>query len=217
MKRVLGLVVMLSASVWANMTFEDIEFWAGEGTNRAALVIDWNDGQSDICKVWGFRWDGDATGADMVLAVCAADARLYAMGSQGGWGFSIGGLGFDTNENGLFDIAKSGKVSSFNADGYMSVTSYAFDGWSVTDAGDSWAGGWESDGFWGYYYAGADGGWISSNIGASSRILSDGTWDGWSWGAAEKGWYGGEPSVTVIPEPITMLLLGAGLVFARKR
>jgi hypothetical protein len=189
----------------------------GQGSNRAGLVVDWNDGETELLKVWGFRWDGEATGADMVRAVCAADAKLYAMGSQGGWGFSIGGLGYDKNENGVFDITKTGKVSSFDAGGYMSVSSYAFDGWSAADAGDLWSGGWETDGFWGYYNAGAGGAWASSFIGASARALTDGAWDGWSWGASENGWDGGVPSLAVIPEPMTVLLLGAGLVFVWKR
>ena len=41
----------------------DIQLWAGTGANEAAMVIDWNDGKSDESLVWGYRWDGSATGA----------------------------------------------------------------------------------------------------------------------------------------------------------
>jgi hypothetical protein len=206
------------------MTLDEIDFWVGQGANRAALAIDWNDadtaaGRSERVKVWGFRWDGQATGADMVQAVCRADSSLYAMGSLGGWGFAIGGLGYDTSGDGAFDITKSGAVSRFDADGYMTVAGYAFDGWTSADAADSWAGGWEIDGFWGYSYVEAGSStWTSSMIGASVRLLTDGTWDGWSWGAAANGWYGGDPSVTVaIPEPATLMLCGVGGFFIGRR
>jgi hypothetical protein len=155
----------------------------------------------------------------MVQAVCGADERLYAMGSLGGWGFAIGGLGYDTNNDGAFDITKIGTVSSFDGDGYMTVAGYGFDGWASVDAADNWAGGWETDGFWGYSYVQADSGiWTSSMVGASGRILTNGDWDGWSWGAADNGWYGGDPSITVaIPEPTSLMLIGTGLLFARRR
>ncbi|HOK95453.1 MAG TPA: PEP-CTERM sorting domain-containing protein [Anaerohalosphaeraceae bacterium] len=207
----------IAAAGFAGMTFEDIDFWVGQGTQRAALVIDWNDGPNELVKVWGFRWDGTATGADLVLAVCAADADFYAMGGSGPYGFAIGGLGYDKNGNGFFDISRTASASNFDSSGYMAVAGYAFDGWSAAESGDVWCGGWETDGFWGYFYNEA-GVWISSMIGASSRVLADGDWDGWSWGAAQNGWYGGAPSASVaVPEPTAAVLLAIGLLFVSNR
>jgi hypothetical protein len=214
MKSIAGFVLLLSAALNAAMTFDDIDVWVGQGANRAAMVVDWNNGPSELVKVWGFRWDGQATGADMVLAICQADAQFYAMGSLGSWGFAIGGLGYDENNNGIFDLTKSGATSSFDADGYMTVSSYAFDGWSAADPGDVWESGW-MDGYWAYY--GTQGGaWVYPGAGASARILTDGAWDGWSWSTESNGW-GGDPSLAVIPEPATLLLLGAGFMLVRKR
>lgn len=211
------IIALAVVPVFAGMTFDDIDFWVGEGANQAALVIDWNDGESELVKIWGFRWDGLATGTDMIQAVCQADPELYAMGSVGGFGLAIGGLGYNKNADGVFNITKPGQTSSFDAGGYMTVVNYAFDGWIAADVDDNWAGGWESDGFWGYYIT-EGGPWQSPAYGASGRTLRNGSWDGWSWGAAENLWYGGDPSVTVaIPEPVTILLLCAGACLIPRR
>lgn len=212
------LVLLISVSGFSAMTLDDIDVWVGTGTNRAALVIDWNDGESELVKVWGFRWDGTATGADMVMAVCQADASLYVMATNVlSEGVAFGGFGYDRDADGVFDITKAGSTSSFDAYGYMEVaTDVAFDGWSAADAGDNWAGGWFEDGYWGYY--GTQGGaWNWPGVGASRRTLTNGSWDGWSWNAAP-GWWGGDPSITVaVPEPATLALIGAGLLLARRK
>ena len=214
------VVLLVTVSSFAGMTFNDVDFWVGEGANQAVLVVDWNDGPSELVKVWGFRWDGTATGADMLLAVCEADSLLYTMGTDvPGKGIAFGGIGYDRDVDSIFDIAKIGSTSNFDTNGYMAVTSDTeFDGWSIVDADDNWAGGWWTDGFWGYSYIEAGSAtWTGSLVGASGRTLTDGCWDGWSWGAAP-GWYGGDPSVTVtVPEPISLVLFGAGLFLARKR
>ncbi len=49
--------------------FESINYWVGSGSNQAAMVIDWNDGTTTQSYVWGYRWDGDATGQDMFEAI----------------------------------------------------------------------------------------------------------------------------------------------------
>ena len=47
-------------------SFEDIQFWVGSGSNRAALVIEWHDGTQPDAMVWGYKWDGEASGHDMI-------------------------------------------------------------------------------------------------------------------------------------------------------
>ena len=59
-----------------DITFDDIDFWVGQGQKKAMLVVDWNDGNEPEALAWGFRWDGDATGQDLLEAVAAADSAL---------------------------------------------------------------------------------------------------------------------------------------------
>ena len=50
-------------------TLDDIQFWVGSGANRAGVALDWNgDATTDTALVWGFRWDGPATGETMIRA-----------------------------------------------------------------------------------------------------------------------------------------------------
>ena len=203
------LVLLTAATSFAGMTFDDIDTWVGSGSNQVALVIDWNDGGSELVKVWGFRWDGPATSADMLLAVCAADSDLYAMGYMG----TFGGFGYNTDGDSNFDIANGILTGTF-IDGYMEVASWDdYDDWVATDTGDNWSSGWNTAGFWGYY--GYENGiWAYPGAGASSRILQNGTCDGWSWSPS---FAMSDPSVAVVPEPVTLMLLGAGVCLVRKR
>ena len=57
-------------------SFSNIEYWAGSGTNRAAIVIDWHDGTRPHALAWGYRWNGEATGLDLWQAVTNADPGL---------------------------------------------------------------------------------------------------------------------------------------------
>lgn len=58
------------------LNFSRIMHWTGTGTNRAALVVDWNDGTRPDALAWGFRWDGTATALDMWEAVTQSDSGL---------------------------------------------------------------------------------------------------------------------------------------------
>jgi hypothetical protein len=55
-------------------SFDDIQFWAGSGTNRAALVIEWPDVDSPKSVAWGYRWNGSATAQDMMFALAGVIA-----------------------------------------------------------------------------------------------------------------------------------------------
>jgi hypothetical protein len=50
-------------------SFEDIQFWTGSGTNRAAFILHFGDGQSPASVAWGYRWNGTNSVAAMVLAL----------------------------------------------------------------------------------------------------------------------------------------------------
>jgi hypothetical protein len=73
---------------------------------------------------------------------------------------------------------------------------------------------YNDDSYWGYWTAETNpytGSWTESQVGAATRVLASGSWDGWSYGP-----FGTLP-VAPIPEPgaVTLVLL-AGVVFSRR-
>lgn len=183
-----AVCLLLSGGLWlsghaaaAVASFDDIAFWAGAGANRAALVLDWEeDATENQSLVWGYRWDGNATGADMLQAIVAADDRLFAkLGNQGLLGLALYGLGYDLSNDGAFAITDA---TTFDGEG-IALTGPAEFATSV-DPGDLYREGWFAAGFWHYGSADAnpfDGGaWVDNPSGASNRPLTDGSWDGWT-------------------------------------
>ena len=93
--------------VAAPFMFDDIEFWVGTGANRAALVIDWVEMSPDPpALVWGYRWDGVATGYDMLRSVVEVDDRLFAKLGEFDEGASLFGLGYDVDNDDHFGALK---------------------------------------------------------------------------------------------------------------
>lgn len=165
-------------------TMDMIENWTGEGANRAALAIQWNVDGEETALVWGFRWDGEATGATMITAIAAADPR-FVLASESGtaFGSTVSGIGYDTNKSGDFAITKDGETLSPNEIGLIPMSGYSYDGWTCTDPEDYWQSGWYQ-GYWSYWVKSSDNDpWGYSNMGISGRKLTDGCWDGWNFAA----------------------------------
>ncbi|MGL4513967.1 MAG: hypothetical protein ACRCT8_12825, partial [Lacipirellulaceae bacterium] len=159
-------------------SFDAIDYWVGTGANRAAVVIDWSDEELNRPSlVWGFRWTGAATGADMLSTVVAADPRLFAkttlVGAAGG---AVYGLGYDASGDAALELTDA---TVFDAAGF--APSGPTDLATATDPADFYAEGWAFSGFWHYAIATSDpfaaGAWSSSPTGVSERTLSDGAWD----------------------------------------
>ncbi|HMP04814.1 MAG TPA: hypothetical protein PJ982_00560 [Lacipirellulaceae bacterium] len=160
-------------------SLDDIQFWVGSGSLRAAVVIDWlGDDGSDQSPAWGFRWDGAATGGTMLQAVVAADPRLYAkLGGVGTLGLAVRGLGYDANDDAQFALDDN---SWFDEQGF--AVSGPADGAMALDGADLYREGWFT-GVWNYGVANANpwtGGWTYSPAGATHRPLVDGAWDSWA-------------------------------------
>jgi hypothetical protein len=167
----------------ASFTFADIDFWVGTGANQAALVIDWGeDAAEPPALAWGYRWNGMATGADMLAAILAADARLFAkLGGAPGSPAVVYGLGYDANDDGQFALDDG---TAFDAGG-IAITGPADLATSI-DANDYYAEGWFT-GFWHYGVPVIpesnpyDGGqWRDISSGMAGRDLVDGAWDSWA-------------------------------------
>lgn len=65
-----------------------IEYWAGTGANQAVMVVDFaaTGGQS---YSFGYRWDGTATGYDMVQSIAAAGDLDFTATTFPGFGTYI--------------------------------------------------------------------------------------------------------------------------------
>lgn len=173
------LVCFTNTTVVADavVNFDDIDFWVGSGANQAALALDWQgDATTDNSLVWGFRWDGNIKAVNMITAIVAADDRLFAkIGSIGGFGTGVVGLGYDANNDGQFAITDD---TFFDEQGF--ATSGPADGAESVDPGDWYAEGWFITGFWQYGVATGnpyDGGtWARSGSGISSRDVLNQSW-----------------------------------------
>lgn len=174
---------MVSPRAIADGTFtmDMIENWSGEGANRAAFVVQWNAESETSALVWGFRWDGEATGETMARAIAASDPRFFIMTETGtAYGSTVSGFGYDVNKSGDFSITKDGVTLSPDENGVIFSSSYGYDGWTCTDPEDYWQSGWYQ-GYWSYWLKSSDSDpWGYSGTGITGRKLTDGCWDGWN-------------------------------------
>jgi hypothetical protein len=185
---VCGLAMALLAGAAYSVTtagpiasLDDIQFWTGAGTNRAAIAVDWNStSTADAALVWGYRWSGEATGESMLRAVLAADPRLFAkLSAPGPLGISVWGVGYDANNDGQFALTDE---TQFDADG-VAVTGLPDEDAAAVDPADWYREGWFT-GLWSYGTSNlnpwAANSWMESLLGPSNRALVDGAWDSWT-------------------------------------
>jgi hypothetical protein len=175
------MVLLSNRTVAAEpFTFNDVEFWVGSGANQAAMAIDWADDSTALpALVWGYRWDGPATGADMLKAIVTEDERLFAkLGGSLANPIAVYGLGYDADNDGQFGVDDG---TMFDEAGI--ALSGPADLAVATDADDYYAEGWFT-GFWHYGIASANpyegSTWLNTTNGMANRELADGAWDSWT-------------------------------------
>ncbi len=198
---------------------DDLRFWTGDGTNRAALVIHWSAPEVrnatevpnpiiDRALMWGYRWNGTASGEQMFNAVVAADPRLHTAINISAFGMSVVGLGYDWNNNRVFGLRSGANIvapAGFT-NGVAQVSTGEADKLLPLDPVDLfWSGwfgaGWEtwheqglsggfqiapgrgSEPFWtpndpSMPYSGRHGQWQLADLGLSGSMLKDGSWIG---------------------------------------
>lgn len=91
-----------------------IQLWTGCGTNHAAMVVEWNcplvSNYSTVpapiankTMVWGYKFNGSATGTEMLDAILAADRRLYAI-VDNTYGTFVEGIGYNLSGDGHYGV-----------------------------------------------------------------------------------------------------------------
>ncbi|MBN1904062.1 MAG: VPLPA-CTERM sorting domain-containing protein [Deltaproteobacteria bacterium] len=209
---------VLASPYGSGFTFDDIDFWVGEGESQSALVIEWEQGGGTLTLAWGYSFneagwwtdDDPVYGVDMLRAIgqglnknneiisTGADPRLYVVYNQthSSLGESIYGFGYDVDNDGFTYVPGEGE-----------------DG-TAGDPDDVYIEGWYS-GYWSYWVSDDGGSYDYSGLGVSSRELKDDFWDGWRFSGSAGYGSGSPPGIPVaaapVPIPGAVLLFGSGL------
>lgn len=215
---------LAEAQIVASMS--DVQLWTGSGTNRSVLVLQWNDGGSPSSLAWGYRWNGAATGMQLLTAIAGTtiirepfggDVIETLSGADPSLQLTIERYGFG---DAIYAMVYSpGGTPRTQADWDAGYWQYLLHGGNFEYSV------WTGSGFSGpfvYNVSGASsyGGvtWWSSQIGASDRGLVNGSWDAWSFAAGSVGKAVVQPTAAAVPEPrVTLLLCAALAVIALMR
>ena len=216
----LALASLFLVSKSSAISLDDIQIWTGSGTNRAAMVIEWSSPQSltnssvpvpitDKTLVWGYRFNGAATGTQMLNAILATDPKLYVVGQSSNF---IAGIGYNLKGDGVTGIT-DGSTTNFFTNGTLPNPTVNVDAAQAINGGDLYWGGtngpnWEhwtelggnggflaspsrgTNQYWTAtnttnYSAGVHGQWQYTQTGLSLLPLTNGSWIGFSVAAGE--------------------------------
>jgi len=192
------------------ITFDSIKFWAGSGSNRAAMVIQWNDAGTPTSLLWGYRWDGVATGIDMVQAIAGSTTSRedgqsvflkVATGADSRLALSLINYSFGSAVEALvFNDRQIVRTQNDWSTGYWEYS--VFGGTIIYDLySDTWdylgQATYDQEGT--TTYSGVN--WFFSPIGISERILVDGSWDAFSFAPIFTSIPVVEPSPALPPPP----------------
>ena len=157
MKRIsswLALAGLFFISKSPAVSFNDVQFWIGSGTNRAALVVEWSTPESSFGStvpapvankslVWGYRFNGPASAAQMFIALLAADPRFYAVGNiDPQYGLGITGIGYHLGGGGDAGITDGITTNYFTTSRFLTNATVDIDAAAPLNPGDLYWGGW---------------------------------------------------------------------------
>ncbi len=217
----LALASLLAAHKSEAVSLDEIQFWAGTGTNRAALVIEWSTPETfvgpfgsssvpapiaDKSVVWGYRFNGSATGTEMLKAIIATDPTL-AVAIKTTFGTYVEGICYRLSGAGLSGI-QDGAQTNYFTDRFLTNVTVDIDAAGPVLSGDLYWGGyygpnWEvwteagasggftnapdrgTNSYWTstdpiYASSGYHGEWELAQLGLDGMTLTNGSWVGFS-------------------------------------
>ena len=181
-------------------SIDDVTFEVGSGSKTAIFAVQWitapvsewsDPADEDIhFLAWKYKFDGKATGQDMILAIAKEDPRFFVVlgrgfGSVSGNANSIQGFGYDVDGNGEFTIAKGDTVYSQNSfiDGVLRLRGDDTADYYTVSGDDFWMGGWKA--MYCTYWCAENMTSIPTTFSysmymADLRYLQDNSWDAWT-------------------------------------
>lgn len=196
-------------------SFDNIQYWVGTGQNRAALVLQWNDGLNPVSVAWGYRWDGAATGMDMLRAIAGSTSIEDPAGDPVG-----SGSGADDRVGlGLVEYSFGFSVLSIEyspADGAARTRSDWFSGyWEYLIRGGNFEYyDWTTGGTALYDVAASSvydaAAWSSAPVGSGDRPLVDGSWDAYSFAPGFVAQAVQQPVAAKLPVPAAACVMEQG-------
>jgi hypothetical protein len=218
----LALASLLIVSKSSAVSLDEIQFWTGAGTNRAALVVEWSSPESftnstvpapvaNKSLVWGYQFNGSATGTEMLKAVLDADPRLYVVATTA-FGTYVEAIGYSLDGGKAFGLTDGTHTNYFGTN-FLTTATVNVDAAHALNPRDLfWSGlfgpnweTWNESGdaggflnspsrglnlFWipddiNAPYSGTHGQWDYAQLGLDSLTLTNGSWIGFSVAAGE--------------------------------
>lgn len=169
--------------------FRDIKYWIGTGTKKAALVIDWHDGNQPEALVWGYRFDGKKSAGDMLEEIANQDPRLLiAIGEGMKSGTCLFSIAYRPVIGAKpYEIRYQEKPLKLKSEGVYTVDfdpkkDDAVDHFTISDPTARWQTGFYKIGYWSYFHKERRlNPFGYSNFGLWNLQLIDGSWHGISW------------------------------------
>lgn len=169
--------------------FRDIKYWIGTGTKKAALVIDWHDGNQPEALVWGYRFDGKKSAGEMLEEIANQDPRLLiAIGEGMKSGTCLFSIAYRPVIGAKpYEIRYQEKPLKLKSEGVYTVDfdpkkDDAVDHFTISDPTARWQTGFYKIGYWSYFHKERRlNPFGYSNFGLWNLQLIDGSWHGISW------------------------------------
>ncbi|HEX3627731.1 MAG TPA: hypothetical protein VH280_20165 [Verrucomicrobiae bacterium] len=199
MKRILTPLALAGALTLTQahaISLDDIQLWAGSGTNRAALVVEWNSPEvlnnttvpapiANKTMVWGYRFNGTATGTQLIDAIVAADPKLYMMINDEYDATIVVGIGYNRNGDSVIGLT-DGVTTNYFTNGLLTNNVIA-DSVQPINSRDLYWSGWNGPNWQLFTEAGDTGGFFTSPNRGSSTYWDSNTYSQGQWDFAEFG------------------------------